>query len=877
MSYDYDYEPWRWGEVFLPEVSAFTKTSQVEPSIIVPNQQAHTSRKNMALISPHADIPCAALGVRGLLDRLNTTHGTSHTLDTPSLSSLLEDCIANNYDFGTAYGRLRPILCTHNWSTIQDVLCRWEEEDREMRQKALDGNRIVNLPPRRVWDLCSNRPISHKWMDAKDRANVWTPINGYKWPVPIPKDANLNRIRIEMLALGVEYTWLDVLCLRQVGGSEEDMRLEEWKVDVPTIGAVYRGADVVYYFNGLGRPLNLKEDWESDRSWFRRAWILQEFCQERTIAGDTPDGPLHAECKDRKYETELLTRFCKQLESTHGNEVIEDMRNQVSTNLVDKFAGLIFVMGSKMIPAYYESESLEDAWTALVNSMNAERRGPLYLSRTWRPSWDQVMTEALPANAYLPPNRQLNYEFSWHDLAPTTALARQAPITSPHPNSNPPRQPSPPHAPRQVPPPQQLGIFQLSENLNAPRAHAAFASSPPTLNQLGKMTPARISALPIDALKAVLLSNHINVGMSFEKSDLVSKVIALVENELADGQEEQERIRQKGMMEERTRPAEAQRNSEADGMTPVSSSPPTAPPKASSILAEQSVLCVVCQDEEANIKIGCGHTMSTTRECSLCDTKAILVDVSAQKCISPIAKLNVMDLTTNVTRIGELPEFHGGYGDIWKARLVTSSDKKIIVAVKTNYSNAQTAKRLYREIRIWQKLDHPNVLPLFGICHNFASRPSDKHVDPMVATGIVCPWMINGTLMDYLNLCQTKAESIEKVRLRLLVEVCFGLTYLHSKNIVHDDLHGGNVLIDDDGHARLADFGLSTVVAEFRGTSTRRAGAPSHPYGALRWAAPELVFPEEEAEPQLLPSADIYSAGGLILQASTSGKGALPF
>ncbi len=55
-------------------------------------------------------------------------------------------------------------------------------------------------------------------MNEKDRVNLWTPINGYDWPVPIPKDANLDLIHIEMLNLGAEYAWLDILYLRQVCG-----------------------------------------------------------------------------------------------------------------------------------------------------------------------------------------------------------------------------------------------------------------------------------------------------------------------------------------------------------------------------------------------------------------------------------------------------------------------------------------------------------------------------------------------------------------------------------------------------------------------------------------------------------------------------------
>ncbi|PBK58153.1 hypothetical protein ARMSODRAFT_967950, partial [Armillaria solidipes] len=407
-------------------ISAFTEISKAESSIAVPNQRIYAGAKPV-IPSSLADTPCATLGIQGVLDHLNAILRTSHNINTPSLTSLLEDYIEKNYDFGMAYSCLRPVWKTNNGSSIKDELRTREDEDHEKRQKALVGNRIVNpwLPPRRVWDLCSNRvvphwvagkwpiPISHAWVDERNRVDVWAPINGYKWPVPIPKDANLDLIRIEMLNLGLEYTWLDVLCLRQAGGPRDNIRAEEWMLDVPTIGEVYLAVMVVIYFSGLGRAFSLEDsDLDSDRCWFRRAWTLQEVgLVERVIAGDMPDGPMHAQPidEDGNYETGILTRFHKQWKSSrnHGNifVALADMRNRVSTNPVDRVAGLAFRLEPNTLPAYHESESLEDAWTALVNSMLPYMRGTFLFKypevgqgfKKWRPTWEQVMTKSLPA------------------------------------------------------------------------------------------------------------------------------------------------------------------------------------------------------------------------------------------------------------------------------------------------------------------------------------------------------------------------------------------------------------------------------------------------------------------------------------------------
>ncbi len=145
-----------WPEI---TISAFTETGQAEKLTIVPKQQVYTSR--MPVISSClADTSCATFGIQGVLDQLNCTLGTTYTLD-PFLSKLLKHHFS--YDFGTMYSYLRPA-----WYMLKSVLqCFphdfWKQRDSRLRQYALVENQIINpqLPPRRVWDLYSNRVVPY--------------------------------------------------------------------------------------------------------------------------------------------------------------------------------------------------------------------------------------------------------------------------------------------------------------------------------------------------------------------------------------------------------------------------------------------------------------------------------------------------------------------------------------------------------------------------------------------------------------------------------------------------------------------------------------------------------------------------------------------
>ncbi|KAF9262809.1 kinase-like protein [Marasmius fiardii PR-910] len=100
-----------------------------------------------------------------------------------------------------------------------------------------------------------------------------------------------------------------------------------------------------------------------------------------------------------------------------------------------------------------------------------------------------------------------------------------------------------------------------------------------------------------------------------------------------------------------------------------------------------------------------------------------------------------------------------------------------------------------QEALIWTQFDHPNVLKLLGV--NTSLFKADFC--------LVSPWMENGDIVTFLG------KRTNHDRLRSIREIAAGLEYLHSHSpiIVHGDVKGANILVDDNYSYRLADFGLS--------------------------------------------------------------------
>ncbi|KAG2363186.1 kinase-like domain-containing protein [Suillus spraguei] len=125
---------------------------------------------------------------------------------------------------------------------------------------------------------------------------------------------------------------------------------------------------------------------------------------------------------------------------------------------------------------------------------------------------------------------------------------------------------------------------------------------------------------------------------------------------------------------------------------------------------------------------------------------------------------------------------------------------------------------------------------------------------------LVSPWMPNGTLAAYLSSNHNNLTVLD--RSRMVSKATFGA--VHSESVMHGDITGANILIDKGGHARLIDFGLSTITQPLLGQSN--LAATSIRAGAIRYAAPELILSDDVRDLGLIEKSDIYSFGCVMLQ-----------
>ncbi|XP_020718208.1 uncharacterized protein LOC101458905 isoform X4 [Ceratitis capitata] len=192
-----------------------------------------------------------------------------------------------------------------------------------------------------------------------------------------------------------------------------------------------------------------------------------------------------------------------------------------------------------------------------------------------------------------------------------------------------------------------------------------------------------------------------------------------------------------------------------------------------------------------------------------------------------------------------------GQGTYGKVQLGINKETGQEVAIKTIKKCKIEAEadlvRIRREVQIMSSVQHPNIIHIYEVFEN-----REKMV-------LVMEFAAGGELYDYLS--ERKVLSEEEAR-RIFRQVATAVYYCHKHKICHRDLKLENILLDEHGNAKIADFGLSNVFDEQNLLSTF-CGSPLY-------ASPEIV----EGTPYQGPEVDCWSLGVLLY---TLVYGSMPF
>uniref|UniRef100_A0A1A9WLS0 Protein kinase domain-containing protein n=1 Tax=Glossina brevipalpis TaxID=37001 RepID=A0A1A9WLS0_9MUSC len=192
-----------------------------------------------------------------------------------------------------------------------------------------------------------------------------------------------------------------------------------------------------------------------------------------------------------------------------------------------------------------------------------------------------------------------------------------------------------------------------------------------------------------------------------------------------------------------------------------------------------------------------------------------------------------------------------GQGTYGKVQLGINKETGQEVAIKTIKKCKIEAEadlvRIRREVQIMSSVQHPNIIHIYEVFEN-----REKMV-------LVMEFAAGGELYDYLS--ERKVLSEEEAR-RIFRQVATAVYYCHKHKICHRDLKLENILLDEQGNAKIADFGLSNVFDDHRLLATF-CGSPLY-------ASPEIV----EGTPYQGPEVDCWSLGVLLY---TLVYGSMPF
>lgn len=198
----------------------------------------------------------------------------------------------------------------------------------------------------------------------------------------------------------------------------------------------------------------------------------------------------------------------------------------------------------------------------------------------------------------------------------------------------------------------------------------------------------------------------------------------------------------------------------------------------------------------------------------------------------------------------------GSFGSVYLALHAVTGELLAVKQVESASNGANDARKksmidaLKREISLLRELQHPNIVQYLG------ASSTAEHLN------IFLEYVPGGSVQTMLNSYGALREPLIRNFVRQIVT---GLAYLHGREIIHRDIKGANILVDNKGGIKISDFGISKKIE----ASNLLNGAGSNKnrpslQGSVFWMAPEVV-----KQTSYTRKADIWSLGCLVVEMMT--------
>ena len=211
------------------------------------------------------------------------------------------------------------------------------------------------------------------------------------------------------------------------------------------------------------------------------------------------------------------------------------------------------------------------------------------------------------------------------------------------------------------------------------------------------------------------------------------------------------------------------------------------------------------------------------------------------------------ELTTGSTFAGRYQIIEelgkGGMGKVYKAQDTDLKEKVAIKLLKPEIAaDKKTIERFRNELKFARKIRHKNVCQMYDL-----NKEEGSHYITME--------YVDGK--DLKSMIRMMGQLSSGKTIFIAKQVCEGLAEAHRLGVVHRDLKPQNVMVDEDGNARIMDFGIA------RSLKTKGITATGVMIGT-----PEYMSPEQVEGKEVDQRSDIYSLGVILYEMVT---GRVPF